>query len=225
MRSRSSVMLALMAVVMNLAPSAASAVAPIQPGSRISIEGVPSCTLGFIFDGKGRMSGKVFGTTAAHCAPRPGLKVSLLESQEVFGKIAVTGGFDWALVEVFPAYYERVSASVKGYPRFPSGYTRPWKTRYGDAIQQTDWPYGGIPRQARMLKDAAREYSAEGPVISTDSGGPVVHVESGAALGLVSWQAECHLPSTGCSTFGGPSVQGILSMAADEGFPIALRTI
>lgn len=240
------VVLALSVVFVAL-PGPASALTPIQPGSRMSIvdldgerRAIGSCSLGYVFDGRGDLAGKVYISTAAHCATDVGDDVMLLETGEVFGDYAAIGDLrtspclddaslacpdDWALIEVRPEYRDRVSAAFKGYPQYPTGYTNPGQTKEDDPIRQTDWPYGGVPRQATMVNDTDAAYVISGPVIPFDSGGPLAHIDSGEALGLVSRGHNCQLPSLSCQTYSGPTVQGILARAADAGFAVKLRTV
>lgn len=215
----------------------ANAVVPIQPGSRMSVvdlagehRAIGSCSLGYVFDGHGQLDGKIYIATAAHCATDVGDDVMLFETGEVFGDYAAIGdsrssASDWALIEVRPEYHDRVSPGFKGYPQFPRGYTNPGKTKTDDAIRQTDWPYGGVPRQARLVEDSDEVYVISGPVIPFDSGGPLAHLESGEGLGIVSRGHNCRLPSLSCETYSGPTVQGILANAADAGFPVKLETV
>jgi hypothetical protein len=218
-------------------PSGASAVVPIQPGSRMTLvdldgehRAIGTCSLGYVFDGKDEHTGKVFISTAAHCATDVGDDVMLLETSEVFGDYAAIGDSstsagDWALIEVRPEYHARISAAFKGYPQYPTDRTVPGHTAEGDSIRQTDWPYGGVPRQSRLVSDTGESYVIAGPVIPFDSGGPLAHEASGGALGLVSRGHNCRLPSLSCETYSGPTVQGILGKAAEAGFPIDLRTV
>lgn len=224
-------------VALAILPSPASAVVPIQPGSRMSLvdlagehQAIGSCSLGYVFDGKGDHEGKVFISTAAHCATDVGDDVMLLETGEVFGDYAVIGDSrtsagDWALIEVRPEYYDRVTAAFKGYPQYPTGATVPGHTGEGDAIRQTDWPHGGIPRQSALVSDDGETYVIAGPVIPFDSGGPLAHIGTGGALGLVSRGHNCTFGPFQCQTYSGPTVQGIVGKAGSAGFPVELRTV
>lgn len=230
------------------AATPAQAVIPIQPGTRMSLVkltgdmsgwAMGTCTLGFVFDGKGELDGKVFLAIAAHCATEVGDDVMLLETGEVFGDIAVKGGDiadvsgregaadDWALIEVRPEFYDRVSPAIEGYPEFPTGYTKFAKTNADDAIRQTDWPDSGAnARESVLVEDTKDIYVIAGDVIPFDSGGPLAHIASGKALGLVSQGENCPPPSSfGCESYLGPTLQGVLARAAGAGFPVTLRTV
>ncbi len=220
------------------AASPAQAIIPIQPGARMSLvdlagerQAIGFCSLGYVFDGKGELDGRVFIATAAHCATDVGDDVMLLETSEVFGDFAVIGSRegaagDWALIEVRPAFYDRVSPAFEGYPDFPTGHTVPGQTKAGNAIRNTDWPDAGtVPRESVLVEDSDETYVIDGPVIPFDSGGPLAHIDSGKALGIVSQGHNCQLPSLLCETYSGPTVQGILARAAEADFPVSLRTV
>ncbi len=220
------------------AATPAQAIIPIQPGGRTSLvdlagqrQAIGFCSLGYVFDGQDDLEGKVFIATAAHCATDVGDDVMLLETSEVFGEFAVIGNRkgaagDWALIEVFPAFHDRVSPAFEGYPDFPTGYTVPGKTKADDAIRNTDWPDAGtIPRESVLVEDAGQSYVIDGPVIPFDSGGPLAHIPSGAALGIVSQGHNCAFGPFSCETYSGPTVQGILGHATGAGFPVTLRTV
>ncbi|MFN2525634.1 MAG: hypothetical protein ABR505_05140 [Actinomycetota bacterium] len=237
LRAPLTLMIAAFLLVMQNFVSAGPAVVRIQPGSRITVvdlagpnQAIGSCSVGYVFDGKRKVKGKVFIATAAHCMTDPGDDVMLLETGEAFGEYAVLGSSDsaatdWALIEVFPEYQERVSPAFKGYPQYPVGYTTPDDAAAGDAIRQTDWPYGGLPREAILTEMDEQVYVLEGPVIPFDSGGPLAHMDSGFALGLVSQGQDCPLPSLHCASYTGPTIQTVLKQATAAGFPITLRTV
>ncbi len=230
------------------AAAPAHAIIPIQPGTRMSLVkltgdmsgwAMGTCTLGYVFDGKDELEGRVFFGIAAHCVTAVDDDVMLFETGEVFGDVAVKGGDiadvsgrkgaddDWALIEVRPEFYDRVSPAMEGYPEFPTGYTKPAKTATDDAIRQTDWPDAGVnAREAALVEDTKELYVIVGDVIPFDSGGPLVHIASGKALGLVSQGENCPPPfSLDCESYLGPTIQGILARATLAGFPVTLRTV
>lgn len=212
-----------------LAPSAGAAGGLVQPGA-YSQSGDAGCTLNFVYDGVGPVAGRTFVGTAAHCVEAVGDDVAL-ESGETFGDVAVIGdpdasAPDWALVEVRPEFLSRVSPAVKGYPSYPTGVTSPQDTSAGDLVQISGYGLGfdlTTPTQEErvgvMNYDDEEIYDLVGPVIFGDSGGPIVHIESGKALGIVS--RLC----VGLCTEEGATVQGLLDKAAAAGFPVTLRTV
>ncbi len=213
----------------SLTPSGEAATNWIQPGDQHD----GSCTLNFVYDGTGPNNGKVFIGTAAHCVGRVGQHVSTTGYSR-FGTVAWVGdedrtAWDFAFIEVKPAFEQYVNPAVKGHPGYPVGYTVPADTNFGDAIQVSGFglgygwtTYTQENRQAAFQFDDGSVYAASGPLHWGDSGGPLVHKATGKALGIVS--SFCTEEYFGC-TDEGPTVQGILTKAANSGFPVTLRTV
>jgi hypothetical protein len=216
-------------VVMVLAPASGHAADPLQPGDYVGTS-IGGCTLSFVYDGLGAQAGKVYLGTAAHCVERVGDLVED-EAGAQFGRVALIGdaditALDYAFIEVLPDHVARVSAGVKGWPQFPTGYTTASETATGDVIQMSG--YGlGYDRRAQtreqrigvVMSDTAAEYVVTGLDTWGDSGGPFVHKKSGKAYGIVS--RLC----IGACTSEGPTVEGILAKAAGRGFTVRLRTV
>ena len=208
---------------------ASAAGEPIQPGVEISTE-VGGCTLNFIYDGVGSLAGRVFGGTAAHCVSAVGQPVQL-GTGETFGKVALIGDQDvavqdYSFIEIDAAHVSRVSAAMKGNPSYPKGVAQPAETATGDLVQLSGYGVGfGLtqPTQERRVgvvsSDDAELHQVVAPLIFGDSGGPIVHVASGKAYGIVS--RLC----VGLCEEEGPTVQGLLDKAAARGFTVRLRTV
>ncbi len=221
--------LVILALVAAAAPPGDAATNWIQPGDQHD----GSCTLNFVFDGVGSNSGRVFIGTAAHCVSHVGQSVSA-SGHNNFGTIAWLGdedttAWDFALIEVHPAFEQYVNPAVKGHPAFPTGYTVPSDTFFGDTVQISGFglgygwtTYTQENRQATFQFDDASTYSVTGPIHWGDSGGPLVHRATGKALGTVS--RLCSEEYFGC-TEEGPTVQGILTKLSAAGFPVTLRTV
>ena len=230
-----------------LAPASADPAPPayVQPGERVTS---PSgqCTLNFVFDGVGDDAGNVYVGTAAHCVGGVGEAMSILGASG-FGTVVYAGDPDWdvtagadvptdfALILVAPAHHAIVRADVKGIAGAPSGHTTAQETSTGDALQVSGYGLGfsavGPTRERRaglLLEDHARGYQAYLPTIFGDSGGPVVDLKTGKALGTISGiQAACcwfpEVTYNGAYDYG-PTVEGILGDLAAAGFDVALRT-
>lgn len=198
----------------------AEATHPIQPGAMVrSSEG--QCTLNFVYKGGG---GKTYIGTAAHCVDKVGDQVRD-EHNVVFGRVAALGDpddnpKDWALIEVNSGV--TVLPWVKGHPDYPTGVTSASETVIGDPVQMSGYGVGfgltGPTREERVGEltfDNTEEYDVVAPAIFGDSGGPVVHIPTGKALGIIS--RLCF----GSCTETGPTVQGII---AKVGFSVTLRT-
>ena len=214
-----------------LAPSAGAAGELIQPGA-YSQSGSSACTLNFVYDGVAgtATAGRTFVGTAAHCVSAVGDDVAF-RNGEAFGDVAVIGDEnatapDWALIEVRPEYLSRVSPAVKGHSSYPTGVTSPQDTALGDLVQVSGFGTGydatTFTQESRvgvMNYDDEEIYDLVGPVHFGDSGGPIVHIATGKALGIVS--RLC----VGVCTEEGATVEGLLAKAAAAGFPVTLRTV
>jgi hypothetical protein len=206
--------------------SATAADGYLQPGDYM-VAGNAACTTNFVYDGPG---GKTYIGTAAHCVSAVGQDVADLNGV-VWGDVALIGDAndtapDYAFIEVRSAHVSRVRPWVKGYPAYPTGYTVPTDTTIGDLVQISGYGLGfdfvrptQEKRQAVFTGDTVSIANVIGPIDFGDSGGPLVHVKTGKALGIVS--RLC----TGACTETGPTVQGILGLAAARGWSFTLRTV
>ena len=205
-------------------PSVASAAGTLQPGAFMSTSS-GECTLNFAFTGA---AGTYFAT-AAHCTSGTGQDVADRDG-DVFGDVALRGNpdvtaEDYAFILVRPGALARVSPRMKGSPQYPTGFTTPAVTAFGETIQLSGF---GLPfrllaltqerRIALMGSDTTTAYNVIGPSLQGDSGGPLVHTRTGRALGIVS--RLC----IGVCTAEGPTIQGALAKAAARGLPLSLRT-
>jgi hypothetical protein len=201
----------------------------LQPGDYM-VAGSSACTTNFVYDGTGAQAGKVYIGTAAHCVTAVGQDVADINGA-VWGDVALIGDAnqtapDYAFIEVRAADVGRVRANVKGYPSYPTGVATPAETATGDLVQISGYGLGfdfvnvtQESRRAVLTSDNASTHSVAGPIDFGDSGGPLVHVATGKALGIVS--RLC----TGACTETGPTVAGLISLAAARGFTVTLRTV
>lgn len=208
----------------------AAATDTIQPGDLVHTS-VGSCTLNFVFDGTGPRAGNVYIGTAAHCVRSVGELASTGGGEE-FGVVAAFGNpwrytaRDWALIEVLPEFESSISPTLKGHPAYPTGYTTADETNVGDLVQLSGYGvpfYATTPTQEQrrgvVSLDEEYQHRVYAPLLWGDSGGPIVHVPTGKALGIVS--RLC----TALCTETGPTVRGIVEQAAAAGFPVTLRTV
>jgi hypothetical protein len=207
----------------------ASAAGPLQPGAYVESD-TGGCTFNFAYDGVGKLKGRVYLGTAAHCVEGVGDRVRD-EDGTVVGRVALMGdadstAADYAFIEIDQAHRSRVVAAVKGHPQFPTGVTTARETAVGDVIQNSGYGVGfhlvaasRERRQAVLTADDDSIWEVAGAISFGDSGGPLVHVASGKALGIES--RVC----IGACTDEGPTVEGILRQAAGRGFPLRLRTV
>lgn len=214
----------------------------IQPGMLVNTPTGSQCTGGFIFDGTGAQAGRHYLGLAAHCVDDAiGGRVADAFGQE-FGTVVLSVwpyadySEDYAFVEIDPAAYARVDPALAGHPGIPTGALGAGEGAAGDRIQFSGWGFATankeLTREQRVsfLKSHNEQFwFAWGVVSNTDSGGPVVHLPTGEALGSVSNycvplplnQAGGFEP--GCTAFG-PSIAGILADAEPRGFTAEIRT-
>jgi hypothetical protein len=207
---------------------------PLQPGDYHETD-VGGCTLGFLF----QHDGLPHFSTAAHCVLDDegnggvGAAVRDIDGHPI-GSVAYVADppgpdagpdvteWDFAFVKVDSG--RSVSPNMRGHATYPTGTTSATETRTGDRLQFSGWGIGfdlTAPTRERrfgfLSGDDSELWFGVAPDIFGDSGGPVAHVPTGKALGLVS-----RLCVGGC-TSEGPSVQGMAAKAAAQGFPVALR--
>lgn len=209
-----------------LLPMHAANAGSIQPGDFMQ-NGDKGCTLGFVVT-----SGvDTYFLTAAHCVDVPSEVV--LADGTVVGDAVAEGSSvdeppdpadDWALVQVRPHLLSSVVSAVRG-GSTPTGVATSADTGLGDLIKHSGygipWDITNLTREQRygvLWSEDDGTWASIGPDTFGDSGGPVVHVSSGKALGLVS--RLC----LGTCTSIGPTIAGIFDRAAAIGYPLQLRT-
>jgi len=205
----------------------ASANAAIQPGD--PIDG-GNCTLGWLFDGN---RGQVFFATAAHCV-KDGAVVhlggALLSGPpgDELGTVRVRGDdvnpeTDVALIEVREALRTQVAGELRGHPGVPVGVTS--AATAGDLLQLSGW---GLATEATEptredrqgvvteLTAGGRAWRGVVPVSGGDSGGPVAHVATGGAFGLVGEAVHTKIGLVGIADAGSAVHIEALRVAAAE---------
>lgn len=195
---------------------------PIQPGDPTS-----NCTLDYVFDGS---DGNVYMGIAAHCVGS-GQRVST-HGHGNFGTVVYDAPdgplLDIALIEVDEDKESAVDPSVKGHPDVPTGVTDWRNTQAGDplgvsghGIATVATPATREQRVGPLVSDDYARFCSDVPASPGDSGGPIFHVESGKAFGIVSRISpiEC------VGTQTGPTVNGFLLQTGDAGFDLTLRTV
>lgn len=200
------------------------------------------CTANFIYDGLGPVAGRTFIGMASHCFAEnepPGTTV-LDRDRVPFGRLVVktrplrSVREDWALIEISPHRLADVDASVRGNPKAPTGVADVDDVAIGDEVRVSGWgsfmylyPELQQNRAGRVTNWDSDVYEIVAPVLFGDSGGGLIHVSSGKALGLVSaWctptnYSTDHLPLA-CTVYG-PTIRFVEEAAAERGYPIRMR--
>lgn len=214
----------------------------VQPGMLITRDGSAHCTGGFLFDGAGRLRGRVFLGLAAHCYEDHLGEVVNDEQGRRIGKVVyshwkyTTFADDIALVEVDRAVWKRTSPEMAGHPGTPTGVGSSETVSVGDQVGFAGWGFvtdrNSTTREQRpgvLNSYDEKLWGAEGVMSNGDSGGPVVDVSSGAAVGSISnlcvplpvHDSDGYKP--GCQGYG-PTIEQFVRLATAQGWPITLRT-
>lgn len=213
----------------------------IQPGMLVRLDGRPTCTGGFVFDGTGPRKGKVYLSLAAHCVEdRLGAVVTDERNKRVGVVVASHWpyeGFadDWALVEVDRRAWRRVDPAMAGHPTIPTGVATTATVAVGHRAQLSGWgtfnDHNAAVREQRpgvVSRYSESLWHAVAVASPGDSGGAAADLDNGLALGSVS-NLCVPLPlatsagyQPGCTVYG-PTTTGIIAGATRAGFPIALR--
>lgn len=193
-----------------LAPPA-GAVQTIQPGAAMW-SSVGGCTLNFVYGGT---NGKTYIGTAAHCVDHVDEPIKD-DDGHIFGTVRAVGNAgsnaqDWTLIQIDPGV--PWSARVKGSAQYPTRVVSESETASGDLLQMSGYGMGydltSPTRERRvgsLTSDSSSQYQAVAPAIYGDSGGPIVHIATGGALGIVS-----RLCTSSPCTLTGPTVQRVIS--------------
>ncbi|HEX2293790.1 MAG TPA: hypothetical protein VHN37_00600 [Actinomycetota bacterium] len=205
--------------------------APIRPGA--SLNG--SCTFNFVFytPGTATRAPKAYIGTAGHCTDKLGEPAELpgvgAVGKVVYDSDLVKGEYnavDFSLIELAPAMVSQTNPTVLGWggPKrvatvedFAEG-DRVDVYGYGLLVGETEQTR---PRSGVLFSWTEQEYLADMPAVNGDSGAPLLHNETGAALGIISrWNID--VPP---STDRGPLVVWILEALDAAGFDVRLATV
>jgi len=207
---------------------------PIRPGS--SLGGY--CTFNYIFyelvyptADEPEPIPEVFIGTAGHCTDELGERVTLAGLGEI-GTVAydsdVAGSnVDFSLIQLDPERVAQTNPQMRGFEG-PKGVATTSMLEVGDRVDV--YGYGLVvgsleetrPRFGLLTDWTDNEYVADMPAVNGDSGAPLLHDESGFALGIISRYGFGQTPP---STDVGPFVDWALREARAAGFDITLATI
>jgi hypothetical protein len=220
--------LAVLAAGLVVVGRTATAAPAVQPGVQISM-GNSLCTLNWIYDG----AGGPYAGTAAHCVSGVGQRITLTDGNVEFGSVALfREGLDYALIKIDAEDVSLINPALKGHPSIPAGVSTTETAAVGDIIQFSGYGLGfgftNITQEGRQgvlgYNDGTQHYTY-GAVTPGDSGGPVADVTDGnKALGIVNTVGVALTPVPQAGE-GGLSLEALLSDAAAQGFPVAVRTV
>lgn len=201
--------------------------AVIRPGA--AMDG--GCTFNWLFTDR---NGTAYIGTAAHCT-------NLLErirerdTQTMVGTVVFdsddTEGadpqVDFSLIQLDDNAVELAHPAMFGWEA-PTGVADPGSLMIGDAVAfYGHGTYLGDQEETRaragvLMEVSDREYRSNMPAVWGDSGSPVVHFQTGEALGIISrFGLDDGLPTTDV----GPLVVWILEELEKAGFEVELATV
>lgn len=211
---------------------------PIRPGAEFRA-GSSGCTYNWVFHQVVYPTVEdpnpvpdVYIGTAAHCTDEIGQRVTVPGTGEigtvVYDADLVESGSDFALVELDAERVDETNPQMLGFVG-PRGYATPDDLALGDRVNLHGFGLlvGNRPvtrsRTGLLTGWNDREYVADMPAVNGDSGGPLLHQETGKALGIISRYGFDQLPP---STDVGPLIPWILDDLAAAGFDdVVLTTI
>lgn len=209
--------------------------APLRPGS--SLGGY--CTFNWVFhqvvfptEEEPDPVPEVYIGTAGHCTDDIGERVTLTgygqAGSVVFDTDLVGSGSDFSLIRLDPDVVADTNPQMRGFVG-PTGYVTPDELTFGDQVDIHG--YGLVVGQFEQTRARFgvltdwndQEYVADMPAVNGDSGAPLLHDETGEALGIIS---RYGIDQTPPSTDVGPLLTWILDDLAAAGFDdVVLTTI
>jgi hypothetical protein len=206
---------------------------PIRPGSSMG-----GCTYNYIFyevvyptpDVPDPVP-DVFIGTAGHCTDEPGDRTSMPSLGEigtvVYDSDVAGKDVDFSLIQLDPERVAQTNPQMRGFVG-PKGVATTGMLAVGDQVDV--YGYGIVfgsreetrPRFGVLTDWTENEYVADMPAVNGDSGSPLLHDESGFALGVISRYGLDQVPP---STDVGPLISWALQEVRAAGFDVVLATI
>lgn len=206
---------------------------PIRPGSSMG-----GCTYNYIYYELVYPTPEVpnpvpdvFIGTAGHCTDELGERTSVPGVGEigtvVYDSDVAGVGVDFSLIQLDPERVTQTNPQMRGYEG-PTGLATPAMLALGDRVDV--YGYGLVvgqreetrPRWGLLTDWTDTEYVADMPAVNGDSGSPLLHDESGTALGIISRYGTDQVPP---STDVGPLITWVLQEVRAAGFDVVLATI
>ena len=168
--------------------------------------------------------------TAGHCTDEIGERVSLGDGPEigtvVYDSDLVDSDVDFSLIRIDPELVASTNPTMLGWGG-PAGFTTTADLARGDQVDVHG--YGillGDLDQTRsrfgfLVNWTEDEYVADMPAVNGDSGSPLLHHDTGKALGIISRYGFFAMPP---STDTGPMMPWIFRELDAAGFDVTLAT-
>ena len=144
---------------------------------------------------------------------------------------ALVPKYDVALVEVFPDVALRRAPGVRGHEQWPTAVADPARMAAGDLLQHSGWGAATFAtdttrqrRQSIYRGEDDGAWQALAPTTPGDSGSPVIHVDTGAAVGTLKGK-RCGEDTVYVCGSHGPTVPSTVELAAAHGIEIVMRTV
>jgi hypothetical protein len=176
---------------------------PLRPGA--SLGGY--CTFNFVFYSPAtkKEPAKGYIGTAGHCTDKIGEVVEQPDLGEVgtvvYDSDLVQSGVDFSLIELNEDIISKTNPEVFHWGG-PTRSATPEDLAVGDQVDVYGYGVGvgsteqTRPRSGVLVAFNEKEYQADMPAVNGDSGSPLIHHETGAALGIISRYGVAVPPST-----------------------------
>ncbi len=195
---------------------------PLRPGAQVG----SYCTFNFVFyePGNGSKAPVAYIGTAGHCTDEVGDRVPLGEQGNigtvVYDSDLVESPVDFSLIKLDRSMVSKTNPAVLGWEG-PTGVIDPADLAPGQRVNVYGYGVGvGMneatrPRFGVLVDSNEDEYLADMPAVNGDSGAPLIHHDTGRALGIISRYGLAAIPP---STDQGPLVAWILREVRSAGF-------
>ncbi len=198
--------------------------APLRPGA--SLGGY--CTFNWVFTAP---NGTAYIGTAAHCT-QVGERVTLGSDGPEVGTVVydsdnasvADAAVDFSLVRLDAEIVNRTHPTIIGWSG-PTGWITDEDAARGDDVALSGYGVGFGERGETRNRSGVlvsmddRFYSADMPAVNGDSGSPLIHLETGKALGIISHYGFGATPPT---TDEGPVMEFILRELTKAGWDVEL---
>lgn len=211
-----------------LQPVWGDAASPIRPGASLG----RYCTFNFLY--YNNTTAAAYIGTAGHCTEDAGERV-VLPGVGVIGTVVydsdvhagADAAVDFSLIELDADRVSQAYPGMLGHDG-PHDIYLPGESVLGQQVGLHG--YGLLLGEQEATRDRSgvlitmddRMYTADMPAVNGDSGSPLLHLETGNAVGIISHYGIGAIPP---STDEGPTMTFILAELARAGFPVHLAVV